>query len=162
MLPVLTAVAADMDAYNASQTDDRLKLHEYYGSNHPGKPWRCYRRIKLKEADTDKDLTLHLVELLTPETEQADLDEIPKRKGISYCPYLRFQQKHLDQTEWLVGVNRQLRAGAHFPLCVFTKNSSARSEDEQYKRWKKNKDRAAERTAVAEASEAGDERGSRG
>ena len=46
--------------------------------------------------------------------------------GIIAHNYLRVTQKSMHQSEWLV--NEGIHNGAHFPLCAFTKNSSARSK----------------------------------
>ena len=101
-------------------------LDRYHGQNVPGQPWTCYRSRKCKETSEDKNLKDRLRDLLTLTTTTEELERIPRRKYVAYCPYLRLKQKELDCHEWLVDGN--MHNGAHFPLCVFTNNSSARSE----------------------------------
>jgi hypothetical protein len=117
-LPELTAVADQMKD---------LPLDVYSGQNHPGQHWSAYREKAYKENDYEKNLQQRLKDLLTPSTTAEELERIPRREGTSYCSYLRFKEKALDKKEWLDG--DQMHNGAHFPLCVFTKNSSARSEE---------------------------------
>ena len=113
MIEALTAVAGDDE------------LHVYHSKKAPGQDWNCYRSKKYREKATDKNLHARLHDLLTPSTTEDELLSIPHRGKSSYCPYLRLRQKPLAQKEWLV--NGELHNGAHFPLCVFTHNSSHRS-----------------------------------
>ena len=96
-------------------------------------------REKIKERDVDKKLQARLIDLLTPSTTLEELENIPKRQGSYYCPYLRFKQKPLDIEEWFVGEN--IHNGAHFPLCAFTNNSRARSEEASRARAQKKGDK---------------------
>ena len=121
-LEVLTAVADDLH--------EDCGLDRYGGGSTPGQPWQCYRSIGEKESVEEKNLRTRLTELLTPSTLPEYLDQIPKRSGKFYCPYIRFRQKPLAVMEWLVD-GRVLHNGAHFPLCVFTHNASARSKSAQ-------------------------------
>ena len=115
------------------------ELDEYEGQNHPGQHWRAYRSIKHKEKDTDKDLSQRLRNLLTPSTAVADLQKIPKRENVLYCPFLRIKQKKMDRREWLV--NDGIHNGAHFPLCIFTNNARARSAEKARERAAKANER---------------------
>ena len=148
----LTAVADQMQ-------DSQLDV--YSGTNHPGQHWSAYRNRAYKEADADKNLEQRLQDLLTPTTTEEALERIPRRKDIYYCPYLRFKEKRLDRNEWLV--NGGLHNGAHFPLCVFTKNASARSEGRAQARAKgkqdKGKGKSQHNTAVAERETVRGEKG---
>ena len=72
---------------------------------------------------------------MTPSTAVAELHAMPNREGTYYCPYLRLKQKQLDRNEWLV--NDVIHNGAHFPLCVFTHNASARSAERAKERAQK-------------------------
>ena len=112
----LTAVAEQMQESN---------LDVYHGAQHPGQFWTAYRSKGIKESDKDKNLEQRLVDLLTPTTTAIELAGIAKRKGSWYCAYLRFKEKRLNKEEWLV--DGEMHNGAHFPLCVFTKNASSRS-----------------------------------
>ena len=100
-------------------------LHVYSGQNFPGQPWRCYRSHSEDEKPEDADLGARSGDLLTRSTTPEDLDMIERRTGANYCAYPRFKQKSMAQYFWLVG--GQLHNGAHYPLCVFTKNSGGRS-----------------------------------
>ena len=133
-IDVLTAVAGDMD--QMSQTEQGLALDVYEGQNLPGQHWACYRSTSFNEKEDQKNLRARLEDLLRPSSTPAHLDRIPHRpggKGATYCPYLRFRQKALDKEEWLVD-KKIVHAGAHFPLCVFTKNASGRSDDAMQRR----------------------------
>ena len=44
----------------------------------------------------------------------------------------------MDQYEWLV--DGKVHNGAHFPLCIFTHNASARSEEAEMRRQKRGKE----------------------
>ena len=82
-------------------------------NNHPGQPWQCYRSFKNKESNPeDKDLRARLVDLLTPDTTQEELDQIAWTNV--YCPYLKLKQKPMNEEYWLV--DGKLHNGAHFPL----------------------------------------------
>jgi len=104
-------------------------LDSYRGSNVPGQSWTCYRSIKHQETPKDKDLIKRLETLLEPSTTQASLRELERsdQRNSECCPYLRLVEKRLDISEWLVG--DEIHNGAHFPLCVFTENARARSEE---------------------------------
>ena len=121
-------------------------LHEYAGQNTPGQPWTAYQPKK-------KDLRCKLTDLLLPSTTAAELNQIPKRAGTTYRPYLRVKQKQVDRNEWLVAGS--VHNGAHFPLMIFTQNSSHRSEvAEQERREKSAKKRAAKTAAASSVSSA--------
>ena len=85
-----------------------------------------YQEKKSKDKDP-KNLEDRLRDLLTLSSAKEDLMRIPKRDGVHYRAYLTLKQKDLLQEEWLV--DNALHNGAHMPLCVWTQNSSARSED---------------------------------
>ena len=130
---ILAAVAGDDDEV-AGQP-----LHKYGGVSAPGQPWTCYRSYAGNEPAETKNLRDRLVDLLTPSTPQSELDLIREREPGNHCPFLRLTEKRLNINEWLVdGV---MHNGAHFPLCVFTKNASARSAEKvrerAYKRTQK-------------------------
>ena len=136
----LTAVAEQMQDSN---------LDVYYGAQHPGQFWTAYRSKGIKESDEDKNLEKRLVDLLTPTTTDIELRGIEKREGSCYCPYLRFKEKRLNKEEWLVdGV---MHNGAHFPLCVFTKNSSSRSEAGAMARAQRKRDKSQRKSQHAPA-----------
>jgi hypothetical protein len=130
-IDVLTAVAEEMPVevavhpeFDPDTMQMRKTLDTYRGSNHPGQPWHCYRSKSFNEVPADKNLRDRLYDLLRPSTAAHVLADIPQQEG-GHCPYLRVRQKTLDVLEWLV--NGQVHNGAHFPLCVWTNNSSARS-----------------------------------
>jgi hypothetical protein len=127
-IPILTAVAGNHPL-----------LDNWEGANVPGQQWHCYRSRCYKEVAKDKNLEARLVDLLTQTTSRDELDSIPKRKGSLYCPYLRLKQKPMDKDEFLV--EGFIHPGAHFPLCVFTKNASARSEPKSKARAQKYRER---------------------
>ena len=102
-------------------------LDTYGKSNAPGKHWACYRSRKHNEKQDDKDLTARLEDLLKLTSTPDELAAIPKRQGSNYRPYLRLHQKKMELNFWLV--DGDIHNGAHFPLCVFTKNFSARSAE---------------------------------
>ena len=131
-IDVLTAVAGDMD--QKCQERQGKPLDVYEGQNLPGQHWAAYRSKSKDEGDDQKNLKARLEDLLRPSSTQAHLDLIPRRegKGAGYCPYLRFRQKALDKEEWLV--DKEMHSGAHFPLCVFTKNASGRSGEAMQRR----------------------------
>ena len=126
------------------------QLDVYEGSHCPGQHWSCYHSKKYQEKPEDKNLRDRLRDLLTP----SSLILPPHIPGHP-CPFLRLTQKKLDKDEWVVQFehaetgekNSNLHNGAHFPLCVFTKNARARSEVAQQKRnekdnnfaWRKHK-----------------------
>ena len=142
----LAAVADD----NAGEKDG-LKLHVYDGQNCPGQPWHCYRNQHHKESDSLKDLSCCLFDLLEPSTAVAELERLKEEAANAYCPYLRLNQKFMDQSEWLSKTG-QIHNGAHFPLCVFTKNASARSKAAAARRAEKGRNRRRwDDPAVAEA-----------
>jgi hypothetical protein len=119
----LTAVAGN---------DGSTSLDKYEGSNVPGQPWTSYRSKKLNEKDEDKHLADRLRDLLTPSTTPAELAELPPRAGVWYCAYLRLKSKTMERNEWLV--DGTMHNGAHFPLCVFTNNARARSQQAETRR----------------------------
>ena len=137
-LDVLTAVADEFQEkyrlhliHNDQQPPP---LDTYPGTNVPGQHWKCYRSkgTTAKETIRDKCLEDRLVELLKSTSTLAELQTIPRREGVDLCPYLRFKQKKMDKSEWLL--NNKMHNGAHFPLCVFTNNSRARSQVASAKR----------------------------
>ncbi len=125
----LTAVADDLK---------KSKLDVYHEQNHPGQHWSAYR-TKKNDPEHEKCLKNRLEDLLTPSTAVAELYAMPKREGTYYCPYLRLKHKQLDKNERLV--NDAIHNGAHFPLCVFTHNASARSAERAKERAQKAKGR---------------------
>ena len=66
-------------------------------------------------------------DLLTSSTTAGELNEMCANKTNVHCPYLRLRLKPMDKNEWIV--EGQIHNGAHFPLCVFTHNASARSKE---------------------------------
>ena len=95
-----------------------------------------------------------LKDLLTPSTPQEELDQLQANRAKSryYRAYLRTNEKRMDIEEWLQNDGRT-HNGAHFPLCVFTKNASARSapaEQRRSERRNKGKGWRQDETAVAE------------
>ena len=121
---------SDMEVLTALE-DKTGRLDVYQGSNRPGHPWRCFQPKRIKKLeDKLKDL---LDSPTTPET----LQQIPRRPGSVYRPHLRLKQKMLDIGVWLV--NGEVHNGAHFPLCMFTMSSRARSEDALQRRALKSK-----------------------
>ena len=122
----------------AAVAGDHADLDVYPAANAPGQPWHCYRSRAYGERPDEKNLQDRLRDLLTPSTTQEELESIPTRGGVTYCAYLRLKQKQMDKNEWLV--DGDIHNGAHFPLCVFTNNSSARSEKRSRERsdaWKR-------------------------
>ena len=122
-----------------------LDVHD--GMNTPGQTWICYRGEKYNEKAKDKNLRARLEELLEPSTTRAELMSIPKREGSFFCPYLRLNSKRLDREAWQP--KGAMHNGAHMPLCVWTNNSSARSEPALQKRRAR---------AAAKAQQASDNR----
>ena len=137
-IDILTAVAGDIEALCSERGCPALDWHS--GANTPGQHWSAYRSRALTESQAETKLEDRLVDLLTPSTSQAQLQSVPKRQGSWYCPYLRFKQKKMNVSEWLV--NGKMHNGAQFPLCVFTNNSSARSEQKAKERGQEKKRRA--------------------
>ena len=142
----LIAVAAELD-----------DLDVYEGLNVPGQPWFCYKSERgAKEKDADKNLNDRLVALLTPSTPEEELNKLAWRQhdGKRYCPYLKWKQKKMHTQEWLV--SDAVHPGAHFPLCAFTQNASARSEKAEEKRnekrrcWLRSRGHKSSNSAVAE------------
>ena len=139
-LDILTMVTDDVGVWATEVAENKWNLHWYSGANVPGQPWKCYRSVRYEETDGDKDLRARLTELLTPSTLQEVLDQIPKRDGRIYCPYLlrdgrMFKPVNLE--EWFVpqAVGDPLVLnGAHLPTCVFTNNARARSKKKQEER----------------------------
>jgi hypothetical protein len=124
-LDILLATRDEIERITASGECPPLDL--YRGFNTPGMHWACYRSFSIKQPEEDKDLRQRLEDLLGPSTTIEELRSIKKRQGSTSAPYLRLKQKTMDRSEWLVG--EQVHNGAHFPLCVFTNNSRARSKD---------------------------------
>ncbi len=124
----------------AAVAGDQAGLDVYHGANFPGQPWTCYRRERLP-VPADRNLQDRLRDLLTPSTTTEELQRIPHRAGVWYRPYLRLKQKSMDRNEWLVDGN--MHNGAHFPLCVFTNNARARSEEKAKMRSQKGKTKGA-------------------
>jgi hypothetical protein len=129
-IDILTAVAEEQHA-----DEDSWTLDVYRGTNHPGQHWAAYRSRALNEPSDQKNLKNRLEDLLLPSTTQRQLKSIIKREGSVYCPYLRFKQKQMDRSEWLV--KDEVHNGAHFPLCVFTNNARARSQAKALERSQK-------------------------
>jgi hypothetical protein len=129
---VLTAVADEFqEKYRLHLIHNHQQpppLDTYPGTNVPGQHWQCYRSkgTTAKETLKDKCLEDRLLELLQTTSTLAELQTIPRREGVEYCAYLRFKQKKMDKSEWLV--DNTMHNGAHFPLCVFTNNSRSRSQ----------------------------------
>ena len=95
-----------------------------------------------------------LKDLLTPSTPQEELEQLQANRDWwrGYRAYLRTNEKRMDIEEWLQNDGRT-HNGAHFPLCVFTKNASARSASADKRRSErryKGKGRRQDETAVAE------------
>ena len=132
-IDALTAVADEIEERVADAKLQPLQVHG--GLNHPGQPWFCYRESTSKQKKGERNLTTLLQNLLWPSTSQEYLDALPRRSY--YYQYLRFRQKPMDVNEWLVdGV---VPNGSHFPLCVFTKNASARSKEAAERRAQKHR-----------------------
>ena len=55
------------------------------------------------------------------------LEEMYCNRPNWYCPYRRVHQKAMDRNEWLV--DGMVHKGAHFPLCIFTRNADGRGEE---------------------------------
>ena len=127
-------------AVTGTRSGANENLDVYGGANVPGQPWHCYRSKAFNEKPSDKDLEARLRDLLTPSTEQEELASIPRLSPGGHCPYLRLKQKAMNQKDWLVG--GELHNGAHFPLCVFTNNSRARSEERETARRQKAQNRS--------------------
>ena len=126
-LHILTAVAGTPEREELEKDMDM-----YDTMNVPGQHWSCYHSKKKSEPVEEKNLTERLVDLLTVSTEPWQLPE----RTENFCPHLRLVQKNLDKQEWLVkflkangDLDVTMHNGAHFPLCVFTKNTSARSKN---------------------------------
>jgi hypothetical protein len=139
-------------------------LDRYEGTNHPGQPWSAYRWKSFKEAKDEKNLQQQLEELLQPTSNMRDLDNMPKRPGSNYRPYLRLKSKTMDKREWLgsmeAGSVGQIHNGAHFPLCVFTDNGRARSKEKTMERaQKREKAKRVHEPAVAENTYVGNPTG---
>ena len=75
-------------------------------------------------------------DLLQPSTTPemlAHLAQTRQRKGSQYVPYLKLKQKQMNNVDRMLA-DGAFHGGAHFPLCVFTDNSGARSEVAQRRR----------------------------
>ena len=118
-VPVLTAVAGEIR--KVVQEAGKDPLHEHGGTNHPGQHWQWYRSKKEKETLEDKNLHDRLQELLQPSTTEQELQQIPKCN-----PWYNFS-RYLELNLWRVGDT--IHNGAHFPLCMWTHNASARSKE---------------------------------
>ena len=126
----LTAVAGEDPGECGVYRKKERVLHCYEGNNCPGQPWGCYRWAGFKETLQDKRLGDRFRDLLTPSTTQEKLEELQANSESRYCAYLRTNEKRMDIEEWLQNDGRT-HNGAHFPLCVFTKNASARSAQKE-------------------------------
>ena len=106
-------------------------LDEYTDQTTPGKFWTEYKSTSndggdiMPVAADAAGLQDKLNDLLHPSTTKKFLRSQKKGNGSHYCPHLRLKEKRLDSRDWLV--DGQMHLGAHFPLCVFTRNASARS-----------------------------------
>ena len=130
---ILAAVAGTEDALWKEKSDDR-KFDVFSDVNNvPGQPWKCYRSVKYNEKNAHKDLRARLTELLTPSTSPDQLETLRKDRKTHYAPYLRIKERRMSIEEWLVDGN--LHKGAHFPLCIFTNNARARSEEAAKRRY---------------------------
>ena len=127
---------AVVDLTAVADSDDS-DLHIYEGENTPGKHWSCYRSDATPK-NRVHDLHQRLTDLLTPTSSQRELDAIPRRPPWNYCPYLRVKQKNMSEDEWRLP-DGSLHNGAHFPLCIFTHNASARSREKELERAIKGK-----------------------
>ena len=107
-----------------------------------------------------KNLDDRLRDLLTPSTPQEELDQLQANRAKSryYRAYLRTNEKRMDIEEWLQNDGR-LHNGAHFPLCVFTKNASARSEAAEQRRRNKGKGKGWRQGETAVADHQGSRKG---
>lgn len=122
-----------IDDLAAVAGEEEIELDVYDGSNHPGQHWGCYRAGKATAtALANRCLKQILEDLLTPSTAVAELQQRPCREGTWYNPYLRIKQKRMDKAVWMV--DEDVHNGAHFPLCAFTNNSSARSKERAQER----------------------------
>jgi len=129
-LHILTAVAGTPEREELEKEMDM-----YDTLNKPGQHWSCYHSKNFYEPVDEKNLTERLVDLLTVSTEPWQLPM--KSASMNFCPHLRLVQKQLDNEEWLVkdcDLDVTMHNGAHFPLCAFTKNASARSRNAAAKR----------------------------
>ena len=132
-------VAERVNQENPKDRDD-LILKRYDAGNSPGEHWSSYRSSKpqdVRELDSkgSRDLRRKLHDMLTPSASQKELERIPKRPGVSYCPLLRLEQKILSRKVWLV--DNHVRPGAHMPLAVWSQSARARSEEAQHRRAEK-------------------------
>ena len=124
--------------------------------------------LQSKKHEKDKgrrSLAEKLNDLLEPSTDKYALDSM-RAANLSVLPaHLRLKQKELNQKEWLVdSAEGVIHNGAHFPLCLWTKNSSHRGAEAHARRqarwpyWKqpwvwRHEERAKankDKTAVAE------------
>ena len=118
---LLTAVAG---------TDCEADLDEYSGQNRPGQPWHCYRSRTKDDKPGRSHLGDRLEDLLTPSSSctTAYLETLAQHARTN-PGYLRLKQKAMRLSEWRV--DGEMHNGAHMPICVFTDNQRARSEDGQ-------------------------------
>jgi len=128
-IDILTAVAAEV-ALKCKEREDGMQLDWYEGPNCPGYHGQSYRSRGLNESNDEKDLKQTLINMLTPSRTQEWLDAFYGRKWGG--GYLRLKQKAMDKKEWMG--EAEMLNGAHFPLCVFTNNHSARSETMEMER----------------------------
>jgi hypothetical protein len=144
----------DIEKLLTAVADGTNELDVYEGTNYPGQPWHCYRRSN--ETRNNKSLKDRLTDLLTVSTTPEELESIELWEGKKYCTHLRLREKSMERNEWLV--KGRMHNGAHFPLCVFTNNSSSRSEEAQQRRNDKRKNNKGKGkgkssyTAVAEST----------
>ena len=132
------------------QKTETIILKRYDAGNSPGEHWSSYGSSKpqdVRELDSkgSRDLRRKLHDMLTPSASQKELERIPKRPGVSYCPFLRLKQKILSRKVWLV--DNPVHTGAHMPLAVRSQNAHARSEDAVSRRSAKYKRKLDKRSA---------------
>ena len=81
------------------------------------------------------DLRTKLESMLQPSTPQKRLDQLRRIIPVGQKAFLRLRQKETQKEEWLLNPDTgDVHKGAHFPLLMFTNNSSARSKESDDKR----------------------------
>ena len=120
----------DMTMLTSAVAEDLHLLHVYDMNNAPGQAHCSYQ-------PKEKSLAEKLTSLLTPTDTEQSLAAIEGRPGKNYCRYLRLKQKPLRQEDWLT--DGEPHNGAHFPLAVFTNNSSSRSAERAEERFARSK-----------------------
>ena len=112
---------------------DKHSLDRYAGKNVPGKQWNCFKNKKKEKGSVD--LKTKLEGLLAPSTTRASLEALRADPTREVGGYLKLKQKHTQQGEWLLDpVTGAVHKGAHFPLLMFTDNTSARSKEAEARR----------------------------